>query len=155
MSPTGGIHGSVTRRVGALLGAFVDEHGLGEVFGAETGFRLAEHTLLGADAAFLAQEKWLAVEAPERPVPFAPDLAVEVVSPHDSARQIQDKVDLYLEAGTALVWVIYPDSRKVVVHYPGYSAQTFFEEAVLDGGEMLPGLQIPVTKLFPPQQEQT
>lgn len=57
-SPSGGLHGAVTRRVGMLLGGFVDEHELGEVFGAETGFHLTDDTIRAADSAFVHQQRW-------------------------------------------------------------------------------------------------
>jgi Uma2 family endonuclease len=150
MSPSGGLHGAVTRRVAMLLGAYVDEHGLGEVFGAETGFQLTDDMLRGADCAFVSQKKWDSVEEPEKYVPFPPDLAVEVVSSNDRAADIIQKVDLYLSVGTKLVWVIYPDSRKVMVHYPDFSARSFNEDDTLNGEDVVKGLTIHVTNLFPP-----
>src|SRR5688572_9785566 len=74
--PTGYLHGAVTRRVAALLGDFVDEHQLGDVVGAETGFRLSEQELRGADAAYISREKLATIKDPEKFLPFAPDLAV-------------------------------------------------------------------------------
>ncbi len=105
----------------------------------------------GADAAFVVQAWWETVEEPEKYVPFAPDLAVEVVSPNDTAPEIREKVDLYLDAGTRLVWVLYPDSRKVIAHFPNGTSRAFSESDTLDGGDVLPGLRISVTKLFPPR----
>jgi len=149
VTPTGLSHGAVTRRIGALLGAFVDAHKLGEVLGAETGFWLGEHTLRGADCAFISAEKMRSVQDPDKFAPFAPDLAVEVVSPTDNAPDIRDKVDLYRTAGTRLVWVVYPSLRKVDVYVPGGTSHQVSEDGVLDGGDVLPGLQINVADLFP------
>ena len=150
VSPTGYKHGASTRRVAALLGDFVDEHGLGDVVGAETGFWLSEIDMKGADAAFICNEKLAFIIEPDKYLPFAPDLAVEVVSPSDSASDVQNKVALYLQAGTAIVWVIYPIQRTVVVHYPDNTAKTFGGDDTLDGGTILPGLAITVKALFPP-----
>lgn len=104
--PGGGTHGAVTRRASKHIGDFVDHHDLGEVFGAETGFQLSQTVLRGADAAFVRKEKWATVTNPDKYVPFAPDLAVEVVSPNDTAVELQEKVNEYLAAGTTQVWVI-------------------------------------------------
>ena len=149
--PAGLSHGFITSRIAAKLRQFVDEHDLGEVTGAETGFRLSSDTLRAPDAAFISHAKLTTVVEAEKFATFAPDLAVEVVSPNDAASDIQQKVDSYLEAGTALVWVIYPDLRKVVVHHPDGTARSVPYEGTLDGGEVLPGLQLPVADLFPPQ----
>lgn len=95
---TGYLHGAVTSRVAARLVDHVDEHQLGDV--------------VGADAAFISQAKLVQIESKEKVLPFAPDLAVEVVSPSNSASEIQSKVKAYLEGGAYLVWVIYPDSKQ-------------------------------------------
>jgi len=149
VTPTGVSHGGVTRRIGTLLGDFVDAHGLGEVVGAETGFWLTADTLRAADCAYINQEKMSQLANPEKFAPFAPDLAVEVVSPGDTAFDIRDKVDLYRAAGTRLIWVIYPSSRKVDVYLPDGTAREVSEGGALDGGDVLPGLHIPVEALFP------
>jgi len=145
----GGIHGVVSARVGMRLGGFIDENELGEMLVA-TGFQLAPDMLRGADVAFVRREKWAVVEHQEKYVPFAPDLAVEVVSPNDSALEVLNKVEEYLAAGTLLVWVMYPDTRKVVVHYPDHTARTFGADEYLEGGDVVPGLKLAVVDLFPP-----
>lgn len=151
MPPTGLLHGGTERRVTAILGAFVDEHQLGEVVRAETGFWLSPDTMRAADCAFIGREKMAQITEPQKFAPFAPDLAVEIVSPSDTARDIRDKVDLYLAAGTEMVWVIYPDLRKVDVYLPDQSAYTVDEDGILGGGDVLAGLKIEVGKLFPPK----
>jgi Uma2 family endonuclease len=149
VTPAGISHGAVTRRIGTLLGEFVDARGLGEVVGAETGFWLAPDTLRAPDCAYISREKVQSITEPEKYVPFAPDLAVEVVSPGDTASDIRDKVDLYRAAGTRLVWVIYPALRKVDVYLPDGTAREVGAEGTLDGGDVLPGLQIAAKDMFP------
>lgn len=149
LTPTGFEHGAVTRRIGTRLGEFVDQHGLGEVVGAETGFWLGPDTLRAADCAFIRQERVEQITEPDKYVPFAPDLVVEVVSPGDSAAGIRDKVAQYRAAGTRLIWVIYPSLRRVDVYLPDGSAQEVSAEGTLDGSDVLPGLQIAVAGLFP------
>lgn len=153
VTPAGFSHGAITRRVGALLGAFVDEHQLGEVVGAETGFWLGPDTLRGADCAYVGRAKLASLTEPDKYAPFAPDLAVEVVSPGDTAADIRDKVDLYLAAGTRLVWVIYPSLRAVDVYRPDGTAQIVDADGVLEGGDLLPGLRLVVADLFPPEED--
>lgn len=152
MSPTGVSHGIVSVKIGGRLDTFVTERDLGLVVGAETGFYLAPDVLRAADAAFFAKERLAEITEPSTFASIAPDLAVEVVSPYDKASDILSKVNEYLEAGTRLVWVIYPEARKAVVHHPGGRAQTLDESAALDGEDVLPGLSIPISQLLPPRQ---
>src|SRR5258708_1634201 len=152
VTPSGNLHGLIASRVIAQLRYFVDEHDLGEVYSSETGFQLSPNTMRAADAAFVKKDKLLRITEPEKYVPFAPDLAVEVVSPGDTASEVQNKVELYLAAGTSLVWVIFPDLKKVVVYQNTHKSETLSLADTLDGGAVLPGLNIPVSKLFPPEQ---
>jgi Uma2 family endonuclease len=147
-------HGSIANRVGTRLRIFVDEHHLGDVVGADTGFKLSATTLRAPDAAFISSARLATISEPNKFLPFAPDLAVEVVSPNDTATEIQDKVNLYLEAGTALVWIIYPDLQQVVVHRSDHTSKTVTRGQSLDGGDVLPGLTIAVSDLFPPASSQ-
>src|SRR5215813_2346115 len=81
LTSVGGRHGSVGSRAITQLRLFVDENDLGEVYTSETGFCLNENTMRGADAAFVRKDRLKLITDPEKFVPFAPDLAVEIVSP--------------------------------------------------------------------------
>ena len=89
---------------------------------------------------------------PKRPrdtwVPQAPDLAVEVVSPTDGAKQIADKVVNYVHAGT-LVWYFYPDEQEVKVYEPGQPVKTLTINDTLDGGRILPSFNLALKDIFP------
>jgi Uma2 family endonuclease len=86
-------------------------------------------------------------------IPFAPDLAVEVVSQHDTAAEVQEKVDLYLNAGTRLVWLFYPSVEQVLVHRADRTSTTILQDGFLDGEDVLPGFKIAVADLFPPSSQ--
>jgi len=79
--------------------------------------------------------------------PGAPDLAVEVVSPGDSADEVQTKIDEYLQYGTKLVIVAYEKRQTIVVHTPS-GAKTFRGAEVVDGGAVLPGFAVKVSEIF-------
>jgi Uma2 family endonuclease len=72
-----------------------------------------------------------------------------VVSPGDNASAIRDKVSQYRRAGTHLIWVIYPAIRKVDVYLP--DGTSYEAGKLLNGGDVLPGLQLAVADLFPPE----
>ncbi len=78
----------------------------------------------------------------------APDLAVEVVSPNDKARELIMKIADYLAAGTQQVWIVEPSTRTVAVYRPGGAARVYGADDTLDGGDLLPGLALPVGDLF-------
>ncbi|MFQ5889633.1 MAG: Uma2 family endonuclease [Gemmatimonadota bacterium] len=145
----GAEHGWLTGRLVLLLGSYAREHHLGLVV-TETGFILGEHpsTVRGPDAAFIAAGRLPPEGIPIGFWPMAPNLAVEVVSPSDTAAEIQEKVLEYLEAGTELVWVVQASSRSVTVWHPSREARVFGEGEVLDAGDVLPGFELEVAEIF-------
>jgi Uma2 family endonuclease len=107
-------HSDVARRANRALLSLEDQ-GLGDVY-VEAGYRLSDNppTWIQPDVSFLRAER---VHASEQDgyLTGAPDLAIEIVSPSDSARDLDHKVEALLTAGGQQVWVVYPDSRKVRV----------------------------------------
>lgn len=75
----------------------------------------------------------------------APELAVEVVSPSESARDLKRKVSLLLKGGSLAVWVIYQEERTVEVYRPDGTSYT---PETLSAPELLAGWEAPVSGLF-------
>lgn len=149
MTPPGGVHGAVAVRLGAAIAAFVDEHRLGIVF-VETGFKLANNpdTVRGPDVAVVVRNRIPATGIPKGYWQGAPDLAVEVLSPDDLRSEISEKIEQYLETGARQVWVVEPSVRRVTVYRPGASPQVLSETDTLDGGDLLPGFEYPIARVF-------
>lgn len=88
--------------------------------------------------------------------PYMPDLAVEIISPSQTRREMREKADYYLRNGSKLVWIIYPDTRTVeVCTWTGESLAitTIDEKATLAGGDILPDFTVPLSDIFPAQTE--
>lgn len=83
----------------------------------------------------------------ERPYALIPLLVVEIVSPNDDYRNVDDKVDLYLTDGVAMIWVLDPQRKKGRV-YTASGEQRLSGDVVLSGGEVLPGFEISLSALF-------
>lgn len=153
VSPSGFSQSAIAARVVRLLDTFVSEHGLGIVTGADGDYYLSPEDLRAPDAAFVTAAKVATLTEPEKFAPFAPDLAVEVVSPGNTATEMRDKVRLYLDAGTQQVWLVYPESTEVDVYDADGTWKTFTRSDTLDGGTVLPGLNLAVGDLFPEQED--
>jgi Uma2 family endonuclease len=144
------LHGVICARLNFRLSGFVEKHDLGETFGAETGF-LVEHapdSVLGPDVAFVSHERLATVENFEKYFPFAPDLAVEVLSPGNTVREINEKVVMYFAAGSRAVWVFNPKKRTTAVYASPSDVCILSEHETLEGGEVLPGFRLELSKLF-------
>lgn len=87
-------------------------------------------------------------ERPPREAPVPPDLAVEVRSPTDRVRTLRVKAERYLELGTALVWLVFPEDQTVEVYTADSDVQVFRVGDVLTGGALLPGFTLPVQAVF-------
>jgi Uma2 family endonuclease len=150
MSPGGGTHGKLCMKLGAVLLAFVESNDLGAVFGAETGFTVERDpdSVLGADAAFVTKERLQSVEDEDKFLPFAPDLAVEVLSKSNTVAEIDEKIALYFAAGSRQVWIVNPKRRTVAVYSSPFDVRIFGEQDTLEGGDVLPGFSYELSKLF-------
>ncbi len=147
--PPGGRHGVVAVRLVVRLEAWAGS-GPGGIVGVESGFRLLRNpdTVRGPDVFYVRASHIPSTGIPEAFWEIAPDLAVEVVSPGESAEEVREKVRDYLAAGTPLVWVVYPRTREVVAHTPDGLARTYGSGDVLEQFDVLPGFTCPVTELF-------
>jgi Uma2 family endonuclease len=155
MTPAGWRHGGVVSYVDRLIGAFVEQHGLGRVLAGDPGFLLARDpdTVRAPDVAFVRRERQAEADPAGGFWPGAPDLAVEVVSPGDRFIEVDEKARMWLGAGAAAVWVVNPQWRTVTVYRPGAEpsapdVRTLTENDELDGGDVLPGFRCPVGEIF-------
>lgn len=152
MTPSNAEHGGLALEFGALIRSHVKANRLGYCTGAEAGYivhidpETGRDTVLAPDVGFVRAER-LPEGLPPKYAPMAPDLAVEVVSPTDTASDVHDKVQTYLRYGTRMVVLLYPRSRTAVVHTPEGS-RTIDADGVFDGGGVLPGLSIPLAEIF-------
>lgn len=150
MSPGGSQHGLLSNKIGWLLTTHVVQFDLGEVFGAETGFRVGRNpdTVLAPDASFVRKERIQKIGVPKEFFPEAPALVVEVVSPGDTAEEVDDKMRRWFSAGAELGWVIYPSGRTVTVYQSLHDIRILSGDDMLDGGEVVPGFTCRVSDLF-------
>lgn len=144
MPPSRPINTIVAWNIARIVGNYVVENDLGYMSGADGGYRLSADTVRQPDAAFVSKERYASI-----PEVFegGPDLAIEVISPREDAL---GKATEYLEAGTRLVWAIYPIAQKVHILRPTEPRWTILTvEDTLTGGEVLPGFSVPVREIFP------
>ncbi len=150
MVPSGGEHGWLVMQLAAPLLQYVKRKRLGWVVGADVGFVLTRNpdTVRAPDAAFISKTHFSTGGLPKKFVPFAPDLAVEIISPSERAGEVQEKVDDYLNSGCEMVWLIYPTKKTVIVHRPKQRPKTLTEKDILSGADVVPGFEIPVGEIF-------
>ena len=150
MTPAGSAHGRVAMNIGTAMNNHVKAHSLGTMYAAETGFRIGTDpdTVRAPDVAFVGRDRVEAVGEVEGFWPEAPLLAVEVISPGDSYADVEEKVFDWLDAGTKLVIVVNPRQRSATVYKSPTDITALAEANVLDGGDVVPGFELPVREIF-------
>jgi Uma2 family endonuclease len=146
--PSNAYVSSLAARIIGYLFIFLLKNPIGHVTGADGGYQVAGERY-APDVAYISKtcQPELAREGYN---PNPPELAVEVISDEtnlEEERQLRRKITNYLAVGT-IVWVVLPVSQMVEVHAPGQPLKTLYPNDTLDGGDVLPGFQLPVKDIF-------
>lgn len=149
ISPAGVGHGVVALRLGRFLGEFVDRHELGLVLAAETGYRIQRDPDLvrAPDASFVRKDR-LPKTLPRGFFEGVPDLAVEVVSPDDTRREVAEKTNMWLAHGTQAVWVADPKDQTLKIHRVGRPILSLGLDGEIRDEPLLPGFNLALSKVF-------
>ena len=140
-------------QMGHLLTMFVERHGLGMVVGADGMMRLAAGLVRIPDVSFVSWSQLPGRRVPRVPIAdLAPDLAVEVISPSNTAREMERKFQDFLAAGVRLVWYVHPGPQEVHV-YTAERHDVLTLDQELSGGDVLPGFALPLRQLFEESQQ--
>lgn len=148
VSPAGVKHEGIGAELLYHIRFYLAQHNLGRVFGSSIGYELASGDVVSPDVSFVYAQKLPQDDLPEGFGKFAPDLAVEIVSPNDSLTMVEDKVQIYLNNGTQLVWVINPKLRKVTVHRADGTIAAVRADGALDGEDVLPGFTCALAEIL-------
>jgi len=132
-----------------LLGAFARTKQLGFVLPPDGFLRLAPGRVRAPDVSFIRRDQTPGGRFPKKPIPdLYPTLAVEVLSPGNTQREMEEKLDDYFEAGSEAVWIVDPTKRTVRVFTDRSTESTLNAGDTLDGGTVLPGFSVAVDVLF-------
>jgi Uma2 family endonuclease len=147
VSPAGWAHERVVASLMAQLSVQAKAHHLGDVLGSNALYILPSGNKRAPDVSFVAAGR-LASAAGTPWLALVPDLAVEVRSPNDSARQLLDTVGEYLAAGVRLVWVIDPERQSAAAYRSPTDVREIGRGGVLEGEDVLPGFACPLSEIL-------
>ena len=141
---------SIGASIIAMLWNHVWPNKLGRVYSADGRFVLFpdRETVRVPDVAFVRAERMPQGEARQHFPRLAPDLVVEVLSPTDRASEVLAKVAMYQEAGVPIIWLVDPEALTVTVLAANLAPVTLHPGDTLDGGNVLPELQIVIADIF-------
>ncbi len=122
----------------------------GEIYSGEVGCILRQEppSNVGIDVAYFSAESVAAQNAQTNMIDGVPVLAVEILSPSDTQAEIADKINLYLEVGVAVVWIVDPRFKTVTVYRSDAEPQLFNITQTMAEQPHLPGLEPQIKALF-------
>jgi Uma2 family endonuclease len=135
--------------IATLLNNFVQPRKLGLVLGSDGMFRLEREQIRIPDVAYISKQRFAGRAV--KPGAFwelGCDLAVEVISPSNTQREMERKLNDYFAAGVTAVWLVYPKTRAVAVYSSATEFMTLSGDEALDGGTLLPGFSVPISQIF-------
>ena len=144
--PTTGKHDQITLWLGYLMVPYA--MGLGMLTASSAGFRMAGGNLRVPDFGFTRFDRFPNNEVPDGFIEFAPDLAVEIISPSEEPADMARKVSEYFASGARQVWHMFPETQTITVFRSPTEAMTYQPEDELDLSEILPGFRSRVSDLF-------
>ena len=142
-------HGDICAALLTALRTFAAAHRLGAVWDSSTGFWMENLNCRAPDVSFVCKERLRGLK--RREAKFfqgAPDLAVEVLSPSNSRREVDERLSDFFSSGAQLAWVIDPERELVEVCHSPTQRRLLGSGAMLDGEQLLPGFQYPIADLF-------
>lgn len=147
--PTGHRHGDVEITLGFFLKSYLRESKLGKVFGGETGVytRREPDTVRGVDLAYMSHERFACVKS-QSYLDVAPELIVEVMSPHDAWSDVQEKLAEYFAIDVRVVWVVDPKLKQIHSYEAVDAVHVFKTDDELTCEALLPGFVMPLAELF-------
>jgi Uma2 family endonuclease len=132
-----------------LIRNFLDEHDLGRTAGADGAIQLLRRRIRIPDVSFFGWHHFPNRSRAGKGIPrIYPDLAVEVISPKNTKKEMARKLREYFKAGTKLVWFVYPKTKTVDVYTSPTDVKTLTVKDTLTGGDVLPGFKAKVAKVF-------
>lgn len=148
--PAGAPHGAAAINLVVLLSNYVRQQQLGRVFGDAFGYELTRfpHTVRVPDGSFVRASRLPPDGLRPGILKFAPDLAIEVLSPSERASELEEKLHDYTLGGTSLIWVVDPVRRTVMTIATDAPVRWLSEGDTLDGGTVIPGFTCAVAEIF-------
>jgi Uma2 family endonuclease len=156
MSPTGGTAGRKNSRLTQKLRNWADQNGQGEVFDSSTIFVLPSGARRSPDVSWIDLERWNKLTPAQQDgfPPLAPDFVIELVSPSDLKNQrykdLQNKMQEYLDNGVKLGWLIEPEAKTVEIYRSGQQVEILNNPQTLAGENILPEFTLDLTEIFAP-----
>ncbi|MGI2907514.1 Uma2 family endonuclease [Tolypothrix sp. VBCCA 56010] len=150
MPPTGGETGRSNVNLILQVASWNEQNQLGEVFDSSTGFTLPSGSDRSPDVSWVEKSRWdaLTKEQKEKFIPLCPDFVIEILSPNDSLKKTQNKMQEYIENGCRLGWLINRKKQEVEIYRPGQDVEVLKFPQTISGENILPGFVLNLQRIW-------
>jgi Uma2 family endonuclease len=150
MVPTGGETSWRNSRLTTLLSIWAEQDGSGVVFDSMGGFIFPNGAIRSPDVSWVKRSRLAALtpEQKQRFLPLCPDFVIELRSPSDSIKTLQDKMQEYIENGASLGWLIDPEPQRVLVFQPKTAIVSLDKPEFLSADDLLTGFRLDMQKIW-------
>jgi Uma2 family endonuclease len=150
MSPAGSETGNRNFKLIQQLANWTDRDGTGIGFDSSAGFILPNGATRSPDASWIKLTKWNALSDEQKTkfAPICPDFVVEIRSPSDDLKTLQDKMQEYMDNGSSLGWLIDRQNRQVYIYRPNKNIECLDNSVTVSGNSVLPGFSLDLTKIW-------
>ncbi len=150
MPPTGGETGRSNSNINGQIWFWNEEKQLGELFDSSTGFTLPSGANRSPDVSWVEKSRWdpLNKEQKEKFIPLCPDFVIEIMSPSDNLKKLQNKMQEYMENGCRLGWLINRKQQEVEIYRQGKEVEVLKLPQTISGEDVLPGFLLNMQKIW-------
>jgi Uma2 family endonuclease len=138
-------------RINFLLRSHVEKTGKAEIYDSSLGYRCfaAEpERFRKPDVSIIHLDRLQSLEPDPGLMPIPADLVVEVISPGDIAADLEKKIEDYLNNGFNLIWIVYPNTKTVVIYRGDGTIAKLHAKDQIAGESALPGFTCNVAEFF-------
>jgi Uma2 family endonuclease len=150
MTPAGIKTSKMNMRIGRLLDEWAEQDGRGIAVDSNGGFTLPDNSVRAADAAWLLKSRWDALSEADqaRFSPLCPDFVIELRSPSDNLKELEEKMELWIANGAQLAWLIDPIEGAVSVYRPGDSPEVHHHPTSVQGSGVMVGFELVMARIW-------
>jgi len=152
MTPAGGETSWRNSELIIALGIWARQDGTGVVFDSSGGFVLPNGATRAPDAAWVKRSRLASLTPKEKKrfLPLCPDFAIELRSPTDRLKDVQDKMQEYIDNGLKLGWLIDPEEKQVYVYKPHNQVECLKNPSEISGDPILSGFLLDLEQIWQP-----
>ena len=148
VSPAGMRHSEVAINIGGLIWEFLQKNPIGKVYASDVGIAFPNGNVRSPDVTYVSIAKLPEGRSPETFGEVIPDLAVEVLSPSDSLKELGRKIGEFLENGVPIVWLVDPARQTVTIYRSLTETQQLTLKDTITAEPVLPGFSVPISRFF-------